>query len=789
LSFAHVVSAYDFKANGIFYSIFPANSEDDYRVYVVAEKHVRTNTGFIHLASYSGDITIPSTVTFRGITYKVTAIGEYAFYDCKDLKSVAIPSSVVTINNHAFASCSKLEKVTLNNGLKYIYTEAFRVSSKLTNIELPNTLVTIGERAFEYGGLQSLTIPNSVTTIGWEAFCNCDSLKAVHIGSGLKKLDNGLFEKCKSLKSVTIPSNITTTYRTFANCTSLETVVISEGVKILGENTFYGCNSLSSINIPHTVWKIGWGCFRYCTKIESIILPASVREISDEAFYECKFSEIHALRTMPPTVVETTFENVDKNACTLYVPFDCKEQYKSDLYWGEFFNIVEEDSELAEKAVEAKAMYGDAIALCEKCAAFFQGGYNDRCATLSEEQEGNNLLAGQILNEIDSIKSIIDDSGLSETVSDSLFVVLSDIQNVVHGLQNDNVECVCAAYLSLFKAKYTNCMELYETYKNTLEECKTLIDNAETYADFSNILSLLRQNYEDLKQGIALLEGYFEVINQNPHQFADIKISLTGQQERLGELSSSIPQVIELNIVAKKVEAAELVGVGGQKYTELVELCSGAAYSEYQTRYSLVDENRKTASTVLDYMSKLRDRLNGSTIQQEKKDSLYGVLKIMEYECDEALSWCLDKDREHLGLYDQFRQKAIQEQGRYKQRLDSCTMALETASTLEDINRICDVLTTDIESMKQHVSDLNFAYNQFVNAGYVYETKAVLERLLKQLSDIDEELTEIETGIAALSVTAPHRIFTIQGVPVEQDGMKRLPRGIYIIDGKKAVVR
>ena len=238
-----------------------------------------------------------------------------------------------------------------------------------------------------------------------------------------------------------------------------------------------------------------------------------------------------------------------------------------------------------------------------------------------------------------------------------------------------------------------------------------------------------------------------------------------------------------------ETEATVLLNDYKEEFTQLNELCYGTAFTEYQTRCSQVDTNRATASEILNKVSSLKKQTETASVSQEKRDSLYKVLGSIEYECDEALNWCLDKDREHLGLYDQFRQKAIQEQDRYKQRLDNCTAALETVSTLEDINRICNVLTTDIESMKQHVYDLNFAYNQFVNAGYVYETKAVLERLLKQLSDIAEELTEIETGIAALSVTAPHRIFTIQGVPVGQDGMKRLQRGIYIIDGKKAVVR
>ncbi|MCD8306391.1 MAG: leucine-rich repeat domain-containing protein [Prevotella sp.] len=55
--------------------------------------------------SYSGDVTIPETVTYEGTTYHVGAIGEYAFYYCTSLTSVKIPSSVKSIGTWAFLFC------------------------------------------------------------------------------------------------------------------------------------------------------------------------------------------------------------------------------------------------------------------------------------------------------------------------------------------------------------------------------------------------------------------------------------------------------------------------------------------------------------------------------------------------------------------------------------------------------------------------------------------------------------------------------------------------------------
>lgn len=47
--------------------------------------------------SISGALVIPSTVTYGGVTYNVTSIGNYAFDNCRNLNSITIPNSVTTI--------------------------------------------------------------------------------------------------------------------------------------------------------------------------------------------------------------------------------------------------------------------------------------------------------------------------------------------------------------------------------------------------------------------------------------------------------------------------------------------------------------------------------------------------------------------------------------------------------------------------------------------------------------------------------------------------------------------
>ena len=71
-------------------------------------------------------ISIPSTIRYNGVTYRVTSIWANAFKKKSRLTTVSIGHNVSVIGKNAFYKCKKLKKVTIGTGLAQINSGAFR---------------------------------------------------------------------------------------------------------------------------------------------------------------------------------------------------------------------------------------------------------------------------------------------------------------------------------------------------------------------------------------------------------------------------------------------------------------------------------------------------------------------------------------------------------------------------------------------------------------------------------------------------------------------------------------
>ena len=288
-------SAYDVEVDGLYYNLNET------------EKTAEVTYKEWEKASYSGSIEIPSSIVIKEVEYKISGIGDKAFFECSGLTSITIPNSVTTIGNYAFYKCSSLISITIPNSVTSIGDHTFAGCSGLTSITIPNSVTSIGEWAFyDCSGLTSITIPNSITSIGEWAFYGCYGLTSITIPNSVTSIGSWAFISCSGLTSITIPNSVTSIGSwAFQDCKGLTSISIPNSVTSIGEGVLYGCNGIKNTiivndmfvylpptysghyTIPDNITKILGGAFESCSGLTSITIPNSVTSIGKYAFKSC----------------------------------------------------------------------------------------------------------------------------------------------------------------------------------------------------------------------------------------------------------------------------------------------------------------------------------------------------------------------------------------------------------------------------------------------------------------------------------------------------------------------
>ena len=132
---------------------------------------------------------------------------------------------------------------SVKEGTRIICNGAFYFCRSLSKIVIPSSVTSIGEWAFSNcGSLSTIVIPSSVTSIGDSAFLGCSSLSKIVIPSCVIKIGNGAFYSCRSLSEIVIPSSVTSIGNdAFSKCSSLSKIVIPSSVTSIGDSAFYRC--------------------------------------------------------------------------------------------------------------------------------------------------------------------------------------------------------------------------------------------------------------------------------------------------------------------------------------------------------------------------------------------------------------------------------------------------------------------------------------------------------------------------------------------------------------------
>ena len=233
------------------------------------------------IGTYTGEeLNVPFTYN----SLPVTAIAEYAFYECSTLKSISIHNGITTLGNYALAKCENLTTVEIDSGVSYLSGKCFFGSANIERV----TINHYNEHYKDYNGVvytadetelvffppnysdTEFKFPShySVTKIGEYAFAYADSLESIELPYGLTTIDVAAFYKCSALTSVLIPYTVTRIEDgAFSSCTSLESVTLFENLEFIGTLAFSDCTSLTEIVIPRSVTCVGPFAFDSCASL------------------------------------------------------------------------------------------------------------------------------------------------------------------------------------------------------------------------------------------------------------------------------------------------------------------------------------------------------------------------------------------------------------------------------------------------------------------------------------------------------------------------------------------
>lgn len=153
---------------------------------------------------------IEVTVSNDSLTYSSTdgvlfdkAVEELVMYPVAKSTSYTVPNGILRIGESCFRHNTYITSITLPDSLIEVEFGAFWLTQNLTTIVIPDNVTTIGNNAFLYSGIESVTLGDSVSVIGYNAFAGCN-ISSVIIPASVTEIQDDAFASCDNLTSVII---------------------------------------------------------------------------------------------------------------------------------------------------------------------------------------------------------------------------------------------------------------------------------------------------------------------------------------------------------------------------------------------------------------------------------------------------------------------------------------------------------------------------------------------------------------------------------------------------------
>lgn len=229
----------------------------------------------------------------------ITAIGEFAFAECKTIESLTFDHAELTVGENAFLGSINLKELIIKDSTVTLGEYGF-TSSDLETVEIENSNVTVEhavffdsdlsgffaldstlkfrKEAFSVGPIQTLKLTDCDVTVEEAAFEYCDELASVIVKGGTLEIDDSGFYGCGNLTELTLLCEVSAGKQAFASCGSLTSVEFGDDKVELGDEAFQFCELLESVTIGASDATLGREVFYLCS--ENLVIYQDGKEFN-----------------------------------------------------------------------------------------------------------------------------------------------------------------------------------------------------------------------------------------------------------------------------------------------------------------------------------------------------------------------------------------------------------------------------------------------------------------------------------------------------------------------------
>lgn len=271
--------------------------------------------------------------------YVITLTATSGTYELAGANAETIIGSTSNFNSYKQVY---LQKVELGANITSVGQYTFRNQLQLSTITIPAGLKFSGINIFDTcRSLKALIVPTGQTAIG-NYFIDYSAIKVLSLPNGVTSVGSYFGSECRDLIRFAFPDSVTSigTYM-FYTCYALKRVVLPPRITTLANSAFGSCPSVERFDIPESVTTIGdkvigntyWG---------TVKIPKNVTSIgSNFCRYSYGLFELYLYPVEPPTIGTNPFGSVASNT-VFYVPAGSLAAYQSATNWSTYANRMVE---------------------------------------------------------------------------------------------------------------------------------------------------------------------------------------------------------------------------------------------------------------------------------------------------------------------------------------------------------------------------------------------------------------------------------------------------------------